>query len=162
MDCSPPDSFVHGISQARILEWFVISFSRRSSRPRDWSHISCIGRWVLYYWATREAPEHKLAISSVQLLSHVRLFATPWIAARQASLSITNSRSHLILWSSPSPPAPDPSQHQSLFQCNRQYVNMAMCHQNFMDAKFWILFNFHIIKYSTQWNTWTKHSWLLC
>ena len=66
---------------------------------------------------------------SVQSLSRVRLFATPWIAARQASLSIINSRSsprltsiksvmpssHLIL-SSPSPPAPNPSQHQSLFQ----------------------------------------------
>ena len=66
-----------------------------------------------------------LGISSVQSLSRVRLFATPWIAARQASLSITNSRSslrptsiesvmpssHLIL-SSPSPPAPNPSQHQ--------------------------------------------------
>ena len=38
--------------------------------------------------------------SSVQLLSHVRLFATPWIAARQASLSITNSRSLLKLMSS--------------------------------------------------------------
>ena len=59
-----------------------------------------------------------------QLLSHVRLFTTPWIAAHQASLSITNSwsllkllpiesvmpSSHLIL-SSPSPPAPNPSQH---------------------------------------------------
>ena len=70
-----------------------------------------------------------LLISSVQSLSRVRLFATPWIAARQASLSITNSRSllklmsielempssHLIL-SSPSLPAPNPSQHQGLFQ----------------------------------------------
>ena len=35
MDCSPPDSSVHGISQARILEWVAISFSRGSSRPRD-------------------------------------------------------------------------------------------------------------------------------
>ena len=39
------------------------------------------------------------AISSVQWLSHVQLFATPWIAARQASLSITNSRSSLRLTS---------------------------------------------------------------
>ena len=38
-------------------------------------------------------------ISSVQLLSHVRIFATPWTAARQASLSITNSRSLLKLMS---------------------------------------------------------------
>ena len=35
MDCSPPGSSVHGILQARILEWVAISFSRGSSRPRD-------------------------------------------------------------------------------------------------------------------------------
>ena len=66
----------------------------------------------------------------VQSLSHVRLFATPWIAACQASLSITNSLGSLRLnvhWvsdaiqpshplSSPSPLVPNPSQHQSLFQ----------------------------------------------
>ena len=67
--------------------------------------------------------------SSVQSLSHVWLFSTPWIAARQASLSITSSRGSLTHVhrvrdaiqpshprSSPSPPAPNPSQHQSLFQ----------------------------------------------
>ena len=68
-------------------------------------------------------------ISSVQLLSHAQLFATPWTPARQASLSITNSRSllklmsiesvmpskHLIL-SSHSPPAFNLSQHQGLFK----------------------------------------------
>ena len=36
MDCSPPVSSVHGILQARILEWVAISFSRGSSPPRDW------------------------------------------------------------------------------------------------------------------------------
>ena len=35
MDCSPPGSSVHGISQARILEWIAISFSKGSSQPRD-------------------------------------------------------------------------------------------------------------------------------
>ena len=39
MDCSPPGSSVHGISQARILEWMAISFSRGSSRPRDGTHV---------------------------------------------------------------------------------------------------------------------------
>ena len=34
-DCSPPDSSVHGILQARILEWVAMSFSRGSSKPRD-------------------------------------------------------------------------------------------------------------------------------
>ena len=39
MDCGPPGSSVHGILQARILEWVAISFSRGSSQPRDqtWS-----------------------------------------------------------------------------------------------------------------------------
>ena len=79
-------------------------------------------------------------IRSDQSLSRVWLLATPWIAARQASLSITNSRSSLRLHvhrvsdaiqpphplSSPSPPAPNPSQHQSLLQ----WVNSAWGGQN--------------------------------
>ena len=53
MDCSLPGSSVHGILQARILEWVVISFSRGSSQPRDWTYISCTSRQILYHWATR-------------------------------------------------------------------------------------------------------------
>ena len=41
-DLSPPGSSVHGISQARILEWVAISFTRESSLPRDRTCISCI------------------------------------------------------------------------------------------------------------------------
>jgi len=41
IDCSPPDSSVHGILQARILEWVAISFSRVSSRPGDRTLVSC-------------------------------------------------------------------------------------------------------------------------
>ena len=48
MDYSPPGSSDHGIHQAGILEWVAIPFSRGSSRPRDRTHISCIGRQVLY------------------------------------------------------------------------------------------------------------------
>ena len=46
MDCSPSGSSVHGILQARVLEWVAISFSRGSFRQRDWTRISrifCIG-----------------------------------------------------------------------------------------------------------------------
>ena len=46
---------VHGISQAKILEWVVNSFSRGSSWPKDWTHVSCIGRQILYCWAVEEA-----------------------------------------------------------------------------------------------------------
>ena len=42
MDCSPPGSSVHGIFQARVLEWGAISFSRRSSPPRNRTRVSCI------------------------------------------------------------------------------------------------------------------------
>ena len=56
MDCSPPGSPVDGISQARILEWVVISSLKGSFWLRDWTHISCIGKQILYHWATREVP----------------------------------------------------------------------------------------------------------
>ena len=58
MDCSPPGSSVHGTSQIRILEWVAIPFSRESSRPKDQIYVSCIGSWVLYRWATKEALIH--------------------------------------------------------------------------------------------------------
>ena len=55
IDCRPPGSSVHGISQARILEWVAISFSRGSSWSRDWTHVACVscssfvGRLILYH-----------------------------------------------------------------------------------------------------------------
>ena len=48
MDHSPPGSSVHGILQARILEWVAMPSSRGPSQPRDQTCISCIGRWILY------------------------------------------------------------------------------------------------------------------
>ena len=48
-------SSVPGISQATILTWLATSFSRRSSRPRGWTHISCTGKQILYHYATWEA-----------------------------------------------------------------------------------------------------------
>ena len=47
MDCSLPGSSVHGILQARILEWIAISFSRGFSQPRDQTQVSYISRQVL-------------------------------------------------------------------------------------------------------------------
>ena len=59
MDCSPPGSSVHGILQARILEWVAMPSSRGSSRPRDrtrGSYISCIGQQVLLPLGTPGKP----------------------------------------------------------------------------------------------------------
>ena len=55
MDCSPSDSSVHGILQARILEWVAMPSSRGSSWPRDEAHDSCIAGRFFYCWATGEA-----------------------------------------------------------------------------------------------------------
>ena len=88
---------------------------------------SSILAWIIPW---TEEPGGLQSIRSDQSFSRVRLFATPWITARQTSLSITNSQSSLKLMSiefgdaiqpshplsSPSPPAPNPSQHQGPFQ----------------------------------------------
>ena len=63
MNCSPPGSSVHGILQARILEWEAIPFSRGSSQPRDQTSVSCIGRWILYQCATWEAQRNHCFMS---------------------------------------------------------------------------------------------------
>ena len=90
VNSSLPGPSVHGILQARILEWVAISFSRGSSQPRHWTLGSCIADRFFTIWATRKAP-----FSSVQSLSCVQLFMTSWVAGRQASLSINNSQSLL-------------------------------------------------------------------
>ena len=55
MDCSLLGSSLHGILQARVLEWVAISFSRGSSRPRDPTRVSRIAGRRFNLWATREA-----------------------------------------------------------------------------------------------------------
>ena len=57
VDCSPPGSSVHGISQVRILAWVAISSSRESSWPRNRTRISCTGRLIPYHWATKKLRE---------------------------------------------------------------------------------------------------------
>ena len=101
MDCSSPVTSVHGIFQAKTVEWVTISYSRGSSQPKDQTLVSCVSfidRQVFYHCTTWEDPLTGL-FSSVQLLSHVQLFATPWTAAHRPPQSITNSQSLLKLMS---------------------------------------------------------------
>ena len=60
MDYSPPGSSVHGILQARILEWVAIPFSRGSFRPRDQSRVYCIAGRFFTIWATGKAHHQAL------------------------------------------------------------------------------------------------------
>ena len=57
MDCSLPGSSLHGILQARVLEWVAISFSRGSSQSRDRTRVYHIPGRRFNLWATREAPQ---------------------------------------------------------------------------------------------------------
>ena len=54
VDCSLPVSSIHGILQARILEWVAISFSRGSSQPRDQTQVSCTAGRRFTLWAIKE------------------------------------------------------------------------------------------------------------
>ena len=56
--CNPMDYKVHGILQARILEWVAFPFSRESSQPRDWTRVSHTTGWFFTSWATRKAQEY--------------------------------------------------------------------------------------------------------
>ena len=76
--CNPKDYTVHGIHQARILEWIAFPFSRGSSQPRDQIQVSHIAARFFTHWATSEA--HHLSMLLLLLLSRfsrVRLCPTP-------------------------------------------------------------------------------------
>ena len=154
MDCSLPGSSVHGILQARALEWGAIAFSASSwqsranvNRKEHTSTTSSSSIVALYCpllansgkAADRASPA---LFSSVQSLSCVRLFATPWTAARQASLSIANFRSLLKLMSIASVM---PSNHlilcppflllSSIFPNIRDFSNKLVLHVRWL--KYW-------------------------
>ena len=74
MDCSPPGSSVHGIFQARVLEWGAISFSRGSSRPRDQTWVSRVADRRFTVWATREAQLYILGPFPPKSLTPVLFF----------------------------------------------------------------------------------------
>ena len=86
MDCSLPGSSVHGISQARILEWVAISLSRGSSPTRDRTSVFCIGRRIIYHWVTWEAHRNAyMYVIRVILKAHKQ---TRWTESKALKLSL--------------------------------------------------------------------------
>ena len=67
-DCSPPGFSVHGILQTRILEWVVISFTRGSSQPRDWTQVSCMQADSLQSGPPGKPPVYECLIDPADLL----------------------------------------------------------------------------------------------
>ena len=81
MDCSPPGSSVHGISQARILKWVAISHSRGSFGTSGLTCIFCIscnGRWVLYH------QHHHLLFLLIEFSAGLSRLVVPLLMGRQA------------------------------------------------------------------------------
>ena len=84
MDCSPLGSYV----RARILEWVSIFFSRRYSRTRDGTSISCTGRWILYHWVKITFP----FLQGSKLYDSVNLNFKPLIESLLAKLHVQQSQ----------------------------------------------------------------------
>ena len=66
MDCSLPGSSVHGILQARILEWVAVPFFSGSSQPEGWIQVSRFAGEFFTVWATRETPNQEYSVLSVK------------------------------------------------------------------------------------------------
>ena len=96
MDYNPPSSSVHEILQVRILEWVPISSSRGSFRPRNWIHISCVGRWILYHCATWEA--HQTTFLSIFCLPYSTEAprGQGFLGLCPSALSVLRTRSQII------------------------------------------------------------------
>ena len=159
--CGPMDCSVlgyMGFSSAGLLEWIAISFYRGSFQPRNWTYISrvsCTGWWILYHWAIWEHNiVNQLSFSSVQfshsvvsnsLQPHESQHARPPCLSHLQEFTQTHIHpvgdaiqpSHPL--SSPSPPAPNPSQHQSL--SNESTLHMRC-------SKYWS-FRFSIIPFKS-------------
>ena len=103
MDHGPSRSSVQGISQARILKWVAISFSSGFSQIRDWTWVSCIGRWILYHWASWEAllllmQGHK-SLKIPQSISGVKRYVPPeltckWVKSVTCGIHVCSLFSH--------------------------------------------------------------------
>ena len=103
-DGSLPGSSVHGILQARILEWAAISFSRGSSRPRNWTPVSCTAARVLTDWSTRQARIVQLALhlpswSSINSRLHLYILILMyyWAQSSASQVKICFTLHHLPL-----------------------------------------------------------------
>ena len=123
MDYSPPGSAVHEILQARILEWVAISLSRGSSQPRDGTWVSRTAADFLPSEPLRSDQIRSVAQSCPTLCDPMNR-SMPGLPVHHQLQEFTQTHIHRVSDAiqpshpllSPSPPAPSPSQHQSLFQ----------------------------------------------
>ena len=130
MDCSPSGSSVHGIVQARILEWVAMPSFRVSSQPRDWTHIPWVSCTAGRFFTPEQLGkllkrfQFSSVVQSCPTLCDPMNCSTPGLPVHHKLLEFTQTHAHRVGDAiqpshpllSPSPPAPSPSQHQGLFQ----------------------------------------------
>ena len=112
--CSPAGSSVHGILQARILEWVAMPFSRGSSPPRDQTRASCVAGRFFTIWATMEAPNFLFLgfISWTQAEESGRMLVTFLLGMYRQMVSIESLHvpdhllTHVVVWNELWPPNP--------------------------------------------------------
>ena len=122
-DCSLPGSSVHGTLQARILEWVALPFSRGSSQPRSPTLQADSLLSEPPGTSLRQVQFSSVAQSCPTLCDPMNR-STPGLPVHHQLPEFTQTHVHRVSdaiqtshpLSSPSPPAPNPSQHQSLFQ----------------------------------------------
>ena len=99
LDCSLPGSSVHRVFQGRILEWVAIYSSRRSSQPRDWTHVSCvfcIAGEFFTCWGIEGAPNWKHLMP--QTVSHInQRLCSGMLGGGQISLKKKKNTEYILL-----------------------------------------------------------------
>ena len=117
MDYNPPGSSVHGILQAKILEWVAIPFARGSSWSRDQTQISCIAGRFFIIWATREVPEGYLVKLGVRFL--------PWPNVLLPNFHCLTAGLELRFWAAQGHPGLFKEQeHHFTFHCPMRSTSM--------------------------------------
>ena len=121
------DYTVHGILQARILEWVAFAFSRGSSQPRDWTQVSCIAGGFFTSWATREAlfTVHtprigQLSTSISQTICCLKCSGSEWL--RRAITS------HQCGWNRPMGEYPASVEVSALNRCFSYLISKVLSH----------------------------------
>ena len=136
-----PGSSVHGISQARILEWATIFFSRGSSQSRDWTCIFWTGKWVIYHWATRDAhipklrspktsSNHRECIININryISSDLAVYWIPAPPCNQDSFMISSSvpLSYLHLWGQLSQASEDQGNYSKIWSSAKEITSYVL------------------------------------
>ena len=175
MDYGPPDSSVHGIFQARILEWVAICYSRGSSWPRGQTRISCVSctdKWILYHSATWEANVNtghiffKYSLWEMETITifnwwFILNFPPPnqqtwffWIPIlfsflllqENISLFLSKVKSQLMNCTCRSLFVPDATEYQLSLKSLTLYPQPASSHQHFYILKALLLWRKHFLK----------------